>query len=105
MKRSVNLEDVVMVAGRLKALETNFVFTGGAVVALLLDRPSVTVSRPTKDVDVIAEVVTRIQYTKLEERLRRIGFRHDKSEGAPICRWVVNDVRVDVMPMNDPGGS
>ena len=63
MKRSVNLEDVAMVARRLKALETHFVFTGGSVVALLLDRPALTLSRPTKDVDVIAEVVTRIQYT------------------------------------------
>lgn len=105
MKRSVNLEDVAMVARRLKALETHFVFTGGSVVTLLLDRPAVVVSRPTKDVDVIAEVVTRIQYTKLEERLRGIGFRHDTSEGAPICRWIVDGVKVDVMPMNDPIGA
>lgn len=105
MKRSVNLEDVAMVARRLKALETHFVFTGGSVVTLLLDRPAVSVSRPTKDVDVIAEVATRIQYTKLEERLRGIGFRHDTSEGAPICRWLVDGVKVDVMPMNDPIGA
>ena len=105
MKHSVNLEDVAMVARRLKSLETHFVFTGGSVVTLLLDRPAVSISRPTKDVDVIAEVVTRIQYTKLEERLRGIGFRHDTSEGAPICRWVVDGVKVDVMPMHDPIGA
>lgn len=105
MQRSINLDDVAMVARRLKALETHFVFTGGSVVSLLMDRPAVTVSRPTKDVDVIAEVVTRIQYTKLEARLREIGFRHDTSEGAPICRWIVEGVKVDVMPMNDPVGA
>ena len=95
MKRNVNLEDVAMVARRLKALETHFVFTGGSVVTLLLDQPVVSVSHPTQDVDVIAEVVTRIQYTKLEDHLRGIGFRHDTSEGAPICRWIVDGVKVD----------
>ncbi len=74
MKRSINLDDVAMVARRLKALETHFVFTGGSVVSLLMDRPALTVSRPTKDVDVIAEVVTRIQYTRLEARFARDWF-------------------------------
>ena len=28
------------------------------------------------------------------------GSKHDVSEGAPICRWRVEDCRVDVMPMD-----
>jgi len=38
MPRSVNLDDVVMVAKKLAALDTKVVFTGGSIVALLLDK-------------------------------------------------------------------
>jgi predicted nucleotidyltransferase len=102
---SVNLEDVAMVARRLKPLGKHFVFTGGSIVALLLDRPAVTKPRHTKDVDVIVEVASHLQYTDLEKPLRAAGFKHDTSEDAPICRWIVDGITVDVMPMNDPGGS
>jgi len=26
------------------------------------------------------------------------GFKNDTSEGAPICRWIYKDIKVDVMP-------
>jgi hypothetical protein len=29
--------------------------------------------------------------------LRALGAREDTSEGAPLCRWVLDDVQVDVM--------
>lgn len=31
--------------------------------------------------------------------MRHAGFRHDTSEGAPLCRWLVDGYRVDVMPV------
>src|SRR5206468_6925477 len=37
---------------------------------------------------------------KLEEILRAAGFRHDTSEGAPICRWILEGCRVDIMPID-----
>lgn len=77
MKYRARITDLIMVSKKLAALDARFAFTGGAVVPLLLDHPELVVSRPTKDVDVIVEVVTRIQYTDLEERLRGIGFHHD----------------------------
>ncbi|NJK96685.1 MAG: hypothetical protein HC905_18770 [Bacteroidales bacterium] len=30
--------------------------------------------------------------------LRALGFKNDTSKGAPICRWVYQDILVDVMP-------
>ena len=61
--------------------------------------------RQTDDVDAIVEVVTRSQYTHLEARLRdEAKFRHDTSEGAPICRWLVDGLKVDIMPMRDTTG-
>jgi hypothetical protein len=51
------------------------------------------------DVDVILEVATTIQYqTKLRKRLRACGFREATDEGAPLCRWLLEGIAVDVMP-------
>jgi predicted nucleotidyltransferase len=95
------LESMRIVAARLQAADVPFAFVGGAVVCVLVDDPTLTEIRPTKDVDVIVEIVTRVDYYVLEERLRATGFQHDISEGAPICRWVVDQCRVDIMP-TDP---
>ncbi|MEI8342923.1 MAG: hypothetical protein WCH43_15480 [Verrucomicrobiota bacterium] len=89
-----------IVARRLEPLNVPFAFLGGAVVCLLVDHPELTEIRPTKDVDVIVEVVTLSKFNALEERLREIGFKHDMSEGAPICRWIVDNCLVDVMSIN-----
>ncbi len=103
--RPVDLDALVMVATRLESLGVKFAFTGGAVVGFLLDNPGLPFPRQTDDVDAITEVTTRIQYTDLEARLRNeAGFHHDTSNGAPLCRWIVNDVKVDIMPMRDPTG-
>jgi hypothetical protein len=86
------------VAQALAPLQEKVVFLGGSIVGLLLtDRASPPV-RPTKDVDVLVETVTYGQQAGLESRLRALGFEHDQSEGAPICRWLIGDVKVDVMP-------
>ncbi len=79
-------------------LEGNYAFLGGAVVNLLLDDPALSEVRPTKDVDVVIEVLSHVDYTKLEERLRGLGFSHDDQEGAPSCRWILNELTVDIMP-------
>ena len=52
----------------------------------------------TIDIDLSVEVVTLFELYELETRLRERGFRHDTREGAPICRWLVEGVTVDVMP-------
>ncbi len=93
------LEEMRIVARRLEPLNVPFAFVGGAVLCLLVDNPVVTQFRPTKDVDVIVAVITYTQFAELENRLREHGFRHDISEGAPICRWIVDGCRVDIMPM------
>lgn len=49
----------------------------------------------------IVEVATRGAWYAFAGRLRARGFVEDTSEGAPICRWVVGDVRVDVMPTEE----
>ena len=51
-----------------------------------------------ENVDVIVEVVTLVDYHRLEKELLEIGFRHDLSPDAPICRWTVGSALVNVMP-------
>ena len=66
----------------------------------LVDHPEVTEFRPTKDVDAIVEVLSYAEFSALEDWLRNAGFQHDTSEGAPICRWIIEGCRVDIMPID-----
>lgn len=73
-------------------------FVGGAVAGLLITDPAQPAIRPTEDVDLLAQVLVRAEYYALETELRTRGFQQDMRVGAPICRWTVNEVTVDVMP-------
>ena len=94
-----NRERLGLVAEALGDLRTRVVFVGGAVIDLYATDPAAPEPRPTLDVDCIIEISTRFAYSKLEEDLRRKGFRNDQSEGAPVCRWLVKDIKVDVMSL------
>jgi hypothetical protein len=80
-------------------LEQDFAFVGGAVVSLYADRFAEEV-RPTDDVDVLVEVYTRIEYTRLEERLRQLGFRLDTSAKF-VGRFIIQNLIVDFMPLEE----
>jgi hypothetical protein len=92
------LEEMRIVAKRLEPLNVPFAFVGGAVMCLLVDNPAVMQFRRTKDVDVIVAAITYLEFSDLERKLRGQGFQHDTSQGAPICRWVVDGCLVDIMP-------
>jgi len=104
MANHIDLQAVAIVARRLEPLNTKCVFTGGAIVPLLLDHPGLVAARETKDVDVIIEVQTRLKLWELEERLRKLGFKNDSAEGAPRCRWIVDGIHVDILPSTDIHG-
>lgn len=48
--------------------------------------------------DVVCSVVGRADYHQLGMQLRERGFREDQRPGAPLCRWVIDEVALDVMP-------
>jgi hypothetical protein len=93
-----NLGALRAVAGRLDGLGLDYAFVGGSIVNLLLDHPDLSPARPTDDVDVILEVVTAERYSDVEVRIRGLGFEHDMRPGAPLCRWVLGNLMVDIMP-------
>lgn len=96
-----NIEMLQTVANGLEELREQVVFIGGAVAELYADNPGASDIRPTKDIDCVIEVSTRIDYNKFEKLLESKRFKHDTSKEAPICRWVYKDVKFDVMPTQD----
>jgi predicted nucleotidyltransferase len=89
------------VAKQLGNLRSEVVFLGGATMELFITDPGAGAPRPTKDVDVIVELGSYAEYVHLQERLRERGFQEDSSEGAPLCRWVTQGIKVDVMPTRE----
>ncbi len=75
------------------------VFIGGACVVLWLTDPSAPKPRPTKDVDVVVEVETRLGYEQFSERMRARGFSEDM-QSSVICRWrhKGDELLLDAMP-------
>jgi len=93
-----NLAMIRHVAGRLGELRERMVFLGGAATALLITDTATPDVRVTTDVDVIVEIASRVEYYRLAELLRFRGFSEDHDEGAPVCRWRIDGIAVDVMP-------
>lgn len=92
------IEMIETVAAALGEMVDEFVLVGGAAVPLLLSDPAVRDVRPTEDVDLVTDVRTRTKHIELEKRLRERGFHHATEPSAPIIRWRVAGVTVDVMP-------
>lgn len=88
------------VASHLGDLRERVVFVGGMVRGLLVTDPAVAAVRPTVDVDIVVDVPSLVAHIAFSDELRRRGFREANEEGAPICRWIIDDVRVDVMPVD-----
>jgi hypothetical protein len=95
---SINNTMLQTVAVGLEELKEEVVFVGGAVAELYASDPAASDIRPTVDVDCVIELSSRIEYSRLEKNLRSKEFTNDTSAGAPICRWIYNEVKVDVMP-------
>lgn len=102
MAGDLNVAMVEKVAVHLGNLKTRVVFLGGAATGLLLTDPGAPPIRATKDVDVIVQIGSRLEYRALEEELLALGFKQDQSEGAPLCRWVIDGLLLDVMPTDRP---
>lgn len=98
---SANLDMLQRVATRLGDLRERVVFVGGAVIELLITEPGASELRVTSDVDAVVEVASIGAYYTFCEALRAAGFREDRSEDAPACRWIVDRIRVDLMPPED----
>lgn len=93
-----NLEMLQIIASALAELKDQVVFVGGSVAELYVQNRGAAPVRPTLDIDLIINIVSKSEFANLEEQLRKLGFANDFSEGAPICRWLYQGIKVDVMP-------
>jgi predicted nucleotidyltransferase len=99
MSHHQNIARIKAVHDALGDLKNEVVFVGGATVSLYTTRPTSEV-RPTEDVDIVVEVFHYNGYAAMEEKLRARGFINDQESGV-ICRFRINGIVVDVMPVND----
>jgi hypothetical protein len=88
-------------AARLKSMLPEIVFVGGCTTGLLITDPAASPVRATDDVDVIVEIASYAEYARFSKRLRDLGFSEDSSEGSPICRWLIDQMKLDVMPTDE----
>jgi len=96
-----NLELLIVAAKLLSPVLDELVFVGGCATGLLVSDEAAAEVRPTFDVDAIAEITSYVEYTTFGERLRKLGFTEDASEGAPICRWQHGQIKLDLMPLDE----
>lgn len=97
-----NLPILTLIAKSLGALCDSLVFVGGCATGLLLTAPRAQAIRATQDVDVVVHAVSIADYHAMEKAVESRGFKHDLSPEAPICRWVLQGVALDLMP-SQPG--
>jgi hypothetical protein len=91
-----NLACLRQVAERMGPLREEVVFLGGTILPLLTTRPTGLSIRKSKDVDMLADFPSKDKIYAFEDGLWERGFKK-KSTGV-ICRWVLEDIRIDVLP-------
>lgn len=96
-----NVQSVELVAAALGDLCDELVLVGGCAASLLIDAPTAPPPRVTYDVDLIAEVAALRNYHALEQQFAQRGFKRDVSPEAPICRWRIGGIEVDLMPTDE----
>ncbi|MCK9388243.1 MAG: hypothetical protein M0Q22_07595 [Sulfuritalea sp.] len=96
-----NLQRVELVARALGNLCDELVFVGGCAAGMLCTSVQAPPPRATFDVDLVAEVTALAGYHALEARFAERGFVRDMAPDAPICRWRVGNVEVDLMPTDE----
>jgi hypothetical protein len=96
-----NLEQLIGTARLLRPLLGDLVFVGGSVTGLLITDEAAGEPRTTMDVDAIVEITTYAEYTAFGDRLHALGFTEDRSEDAPLCRWIRGSKILDVMPLDE----
>lgn len=95
----MSIELLERAARELTPFLDEIAFVGGATLVLWITDPAAAEPRPTKDVDLVAEVASRLAWHDFEARLRAHGLRPDMSSPV-ICRWRAgkgDELLLDVM--------
>lgn len=104
--RTSSLTLLQCVAAGLEELRHEVAFVGGITTCLYMDDPAAPDPPATDDVDCVIELSSLSAHQRLEERLRTIGFQNIAFSEVgkptdPICRWLFQGIKVDVMPIDE----
>jgi hypothetical protein len=95
-----NLPLLERAASKLAPFLDEVVFVGGVTLGLLITDAAAAPIRGTNDVDVIAEIITYVDYIAFSERLRQENFKEDSGEAPLTCRWHLEELTLDVLPLS-----
>ncbi len=95
-----NIASLILSAHRLGELCDQVTFVGGCITGLLITDKAAPDVRSTVDVDCIINVITRVSYYAIAEKLRQKGFKELIAGEHPICRWDCDGVLVDIVPID-----
>jgi len=98
--KSSNLAMLSFFAENLGELCNEVVFLGGCTTSLFITDAHAPDARYTYDVDCIADVISLNHYYKFGDALKNKGFTQSIHDEV-ICRWRINDMILDVMPMDE----
>ena len=98
-----NVQSFEAVAAALGDLCDQLVLVGGCAAGLLIDAPSAPPPCVTYDLDLIAVVAALRNYHALEAQFATRGLQRDISPEAPVCRWRLGTIDVDLMPRRRSG--
>lgn len=99
---AINSVEIAKVADALGDLKARCFLAGGASIPYYLTDKLEELPRVTLDIDVVIEIGSAQEYrSKVEAQMRANGFENDISEGAPICRWKLGPITVDLMPTDE----
>lgn len=98
---NTNIVRLQKIADAMQNLNERLVYVGGIVTGLYATAPSATAPRPSDDVDCVVNTTSYREHAAFEDLLRANHFQHDKTPDAPICRWIFNGEKVDVIPMGE----
>ena len=96
-----NNERLQEIAEAMQDLNDRLVYVGGAMAGLYATDPTATEPRTTTDVDCVVDSISYKEHAAFEELLREKHFQNDQTPNAPLCRWLFNGEKVDVMSMNE----
>jgi hypothetical protein len=95
-----NLRLLEEAATKLAPFLDEIVFVGGVTLGLLITDKAAAPIRSTDDVDVIAEILTYVDYIAFSERLRKAQFTEDTSEEPLTCRWFHGKLKLDILALS-----
>ncbi len=96
-----NLERLQDIAEGMDDLNERVVYVGGSVAQLYVNDEAAEEARPTRDVDCVVGLMSYKEYEEFNAFLRKKKFAEDRSEGAPICRWLYKGGEIDIMPTDE----